>query len=255
MNTKIIACANASGSAGKTTSVVSLAVLMAQTGRSVVVVDADPQANATSWLGVVPDDLDVTLADVMTGKAGVDQVILDTATPRLRLIPSNRALDAVPTQLNASIGREQKLRKALAGVAADVILIDCPGAIGLLTINALTAATALVTVTQSAPKEIEGIPDMLDTCQDVQDAYNPQLRFDGIIPCIMPASNGGKVYRDALQLLAKSFPDQVSPVVRRSATVATAYGRKVPLPVFAPDADVTADYKAVLTWLEQRGTL
>ncbi len=251
-----IALANASGSAGKTTSAVSLAVIVAETGSDVLLIDLDPQANATSWLlNDRPDDLTVTVTDVLTRGVDANAAILDTEYAHLRLLPSNRGLDAAPAHLLSVIGRELKLRNALRSVQADVVIIDCPGSINILTINALTAADALVTVTQPSMKEVEGIPEMLDTVGDVRDAYNPSLEFGGIIPCIMPPANQGKVYTDVMALLEQYWPGQIAPAVRRAAVVATAYGRKTPLPVFAPDEAVTADYRAVLAWLQDRGVL
>jgi chromosome partitioning protein len=249
-----IAVANASGSAGKTTSAVTLATLLAEAGRQVALVDADPQANATYWLGL-GGHLGPTLTELVLRQASLDEVLTDTSVDNLRVIPAARSLDAVPIHLNAVVGRELRLRKMLTGIAADVVIIDCPGTISLLTISALVAANAVLTVTQPTMKEARGIPEMLDTIEGVQDAFNPSLIFAGIIPCIVPAANQGNLYKDVMLLLEATYPRQISPAVRRSSVVATAYGRGVPLPAWAPRDQVTADYRDVLGWLESRGVL
>lgn len=250
----IIAVANASGSAAKSTTVVSLADLIGRT-RSVVVVDADAQGTATSWLGYRPDEAAVTLGDVLLRRATVEEALLDTHTPGVRLLPSNRALDAATIELNSVIGREHRLRLALAKVDAEVVLIDCPGSVSTITISALVAATSTLTVTQPTMKEISGLPEMLDTIEDVQEAYNPQLVFAGIVPCIVPAATQGRIYADAMGVLDKTYGDLVAPRVRRSARVAEAHAHGVPLPSWAPSDNVTADYKAVHGWLQDRGAL
>jgi len=94
------------------------------------------------------------------------------------------------------IGREQRLRLALAGIDADVVLIDCPGSVSTITISALVAANAILTVTQPTMKEIAGVPEMLDAVQAVQEAFNPNLVFAGIVPCIVPPATHGKIYAD-----------------------------------------------------------
>lgn len=254
MTTVTIAVANASGSAGKTTSAVTLAALMAGAGRSVVLVDADAQANASDWLGLADHD-GPTLTELVLQQASLDDVLTDTTVDNLRAIPAARSLDAVPIHLNSVVGRELRLRKVLSGISADVVIIDCPGTINLLTISALVAANALVTVTQPTMKEAKGLPEMLDTIEGVQDAFNPALTFAGIIPCIVPAATQGNLYRDVMALLEETYPGQITPTVRRSSVVATAYGRGVPLPTWAPRDQVTQDYRDVLTWLTERGVL
>lgn len=258
--TKTIAFANASGSAGKTTSAVTLAVLLAQSGRRVVVVDSDAQANATAWLGIPPDSASVTLADVLMRRATLADALLETEIANVSVVPANRDLDQVSIELNTVVARETRLRTALKGIDTDVVLIDCPGAIGLLTISALVAADSLITVTQPGMKEAEGIPEMLDTLDDVQEMLNPALHLAGIIPCITPVSDsgkiyGGKIYSDTLELITRTYGDDVTPPVRRSGLVPTAFARHQTLPVLAPRERVTDDYRAVLAWMESKGVL
>jgi chromosome partitioning protein len=250
----IIAVANASGSAGKTTTVVTLADLIGRT-RSVVVVDADAQGTATSWLGYQPDAVQTTLGDVLLRRATLDQAVLPTRTKGVRLIPSNRTLDAAAIELNSVIGREQRLRLALAGIDTDVVLIDCPGSVSTITISALVAANSILTVTQPTMKEIAGVPEMLDAVQAVQEAFNPNLVFTGIVPCIVPPATHGKIYSDVMGLLHSTYQPLVAPAVRRSARVAEAHAQAVPLPTWSPTDKVTSDYQEVHSWLKGRGVL
>lgn len=250
----IIAVANASGSAGKTTTVVSLAAHLGRT-RSVVVVDADGQGTATSWLGHRPDAVAITLADVLLKRATLDQALLATDTRGVQLLPANRTLDATAIHLNSVVGRELLLKRAIGTSDADVVLIDCPGAVSPITISALVAATAALTVTQPTMKEIAGVPEILDAIEDVQEAFNPTLTFAGIVPCIVPPNTHGRIYREAMSLLRDTYKDQVGPAVRRSARVAEAHAQTTPLPDWAPADSVTQDYVAVAEWLHTRGVL
>lgn len=139
--TKVIAVANASGSAGKTTTVVSLADLLGRTQR-VLVVDADAQGTATAWLGHDPYALTATLGDVLLRRTSPESAVLATKVKGVSLLPSNRSLEPATIQLDSAIGPEQRLRLALAKLEADVVLIDCPGSVSTITISGLVAADA-----------------------------------------------------------------------------------------------------------------
>ena len=251
---KILAVANASGSAGKTTTVVSLADLIGRT-RKVVVVDADAQGTATLWLGHDPDELTATLGHVLLRRAAPESALLKTKTRGVTLLPSNRTLDQMAMSLNSVIGPEQRLRLALDKVAADVILIDCPGSVSTITISGLVAADAVLTVTQPTLKEAKGVPEMLDAVESVREAFNPDLQFAGVVPCIVPPRNQGQVYIDSLNALRHAYGDDLAPPVRRSSQVAASFTKGIPLPSFAPSSPATADYKAVHSWLMERGVL
>lgn len=250
----IIAIANASGSAGKTTTVVTLAELIGRTQR-VVVVDADGQGTATCWLGFEPSDLNRTVADVLMRRATAPEALLPTTVPGVKLLPANRGLDGAALELNAQIGKEHRFRQALAAVDADVILIDCPGSVSTITIAALVAADSVLTVTQPTMKESRGVPEMLDAVQAVRDYFNPRLEFAGIVPCIVPPATHGRIYKDMMQLLENTYSDQVSPPVRRSPRVAEAHAHATPVTRWAPSDRVSADYRAVHAWLASRGVL
>ncbi|NHC44484.1 ParA family protein [Motilibacter aurantiacus] len=255
-----VAIANQAGSAGKTTSAVTLAALLAQGGHEVLLLDSDGQANATTWLGV--DEPAATLGDVLLRRRGLTLVdaAVETDVPRLRLVPADDRLDADAVELARSLGGEQRLRQALEAMAeqqaaADVTIIDCPGALSIFTIAALVAADSVITVAQPTVKELAGVPKLEGTVEDVRSAYNPKLSLAGVIPCNVPPTGAGVLYAQALALLAENYGDIVTPAVRRSVRVPEAYAQQRPLPVHSPREAVTEDYRAVLDALARAGVL
>lgn len=250
---RALAVANASGSAGKSTTVVTLAALLAEQGRSVLVVDGDAQATATEWFGVDAAD-QPTIGDLLMKRAPLEAVVTDTNTAGVRIVPASRGLDADVIALTSAAAGEQRLKTALRTAAADVILIDCPGAINALTISALVVADAVLTVTQPTLKEMKGISELEDTINDLAEAYNPDLALAGVVPCIVP-SGPGQLYSDAMSLLARDYAGLVTPSVRRAIRVPEAHAQALPLPAHAPRAEVTEDYRKVLAWLTDRGVL
>lgn len=252
---KILAVANAAGSAGKSTTVVSLAALVGQSGRTVLVVDGDAQATATEWLGIT--DPSATLGDVLLRRSPLTDAILNTNTPNVQLVPAARDLDADLVELAAVVGREQRLKIALTqtDVDYDVVLIDCPGSISTLTVAALVASTAVLTVTQPTMKEMSGVAALDTVISDVREAYAPHLRLAGVVPCIVPGAGSGRLYSDAMALLTRTYPTLVTPPVRRSVRVPEAHAQSLPLPLHVPADPVTDDYRAVLGWLTERGVL
>lgn len=249
--TAIIAVPTAAGSAGKTTTVVSLAAILAQRGRRVLVIDGDPQATATEWLGVDPGEPRPDIGAVLLNRSSLADATLTTESG-VHLVPASPGLDGDLIELGKVLGPEQRLRKVLAGVDADVVLIDCPGAISPFTIYALVAAGAVVTVTQPTMKELNGLPKLEALIDDVRGAYNDHLTLSAIVPCIVPAANGGKVYADAMAQLQEVYSDLVTPPIRRSARIPEAHSQSLPLPLHAPADRATADYVAVADWLAAR---
>lgn len=250
---KVVPVANQAGSAGKTTTLVTLAALLAEEGKNVLVVDLDGQANATTWLGVAGGE--ATSADVLLRRASLDQAMQPTNTASVHVLASTPQMDIAAADLTRVTGGEQRLRLALQGLSGvDVVLIDCPGAVSVVTVAAMVAATSVLTVTAPTAKELAGVPRLEDTVNEVEQAYNPGLRLGGIVPCIVP-SNGGLLYTEALELLAADYPDLVTQPVRRSVRAPEAYAQTAPLPLHAPRAGVTDDYRAVLAQLRERGVL
>ena len=253
---KIITVANAAGSAGKTTTVVSLAAHLVERGRRVVVVDLDGQANSTRWFGLEPDELEATSAALMLREATVEEAVVETNTEGVRLVPANEGVYADGIRLQQVTGREMRLATALRNLKdTDVVLIDCPGTIGLMTVAALVASDAVITVTQPTSKELEGIGSLEATIADVAEDFAKDLGLDAIVPCIVPAASSGALYADAVAQLREAYGELVTPNVRRSVKAAGAYSHREPLPKFAPNEGVTRDYAAVLDALIERGVI
>jgi len=249
---RTIAIANASGSAGKTTTAVSIAALLGEQGRRVLVIDLDAQANAGTALGIVGPP---TITAVLDQVARLGDVIQTAATAGVQVAPSDRALDATAARLQSTVGGEQRLRLALRDVHdVDVVLIDCPGALGILTAAAVIASDSCITVTQPSAKELEGIPELLGFVDQIADAYGRDVRVDAIVPCQVPRGRVGYA-QEGTAALEEYWPSLITPPVRTAAVVRDAYSRGVPLPVYAPSHGVTDDYRAVVAHLIERGVL
>lgn len=263
----VIAVANMAGSAGKTTTVVTLAALLAEEGARVLVVDLDAQANASFALGVDateavtdPDHPETsylvpTVADVLQRTTTLPEATVLTGVEDVLLVPASAALNGLAIELGRQVGGEQRLRLALAThpIDVDVVLIDCPGALNIYTVMALVAAHAVIAVTQPTTKELAGLPALEDTIGEVAGAYNPGIHLAAVVPCIVPAN--GALYRQGVQILRDSYQALVTHAVRHSVRVPEAYDTQLPLPLFAPDHPVTADYRQVLGDLRAAGAL
>ena len=163
-----IAVINQKGGVGKTTTVINLAAYLAKYKKKVLVVDADPQGNATSGLGVDKHATVHTLSDVMFGRSDLQSAIVETSTPNVYLVPSNAQLASAEIDMVAIEGREFMLKRGLETSAHDIVLIDCPPSLGLLTINALTAANSVLIPVQGEYYALEGLSQLLSVVQEVQ---------------------------------------------------------------------------------------
>lgn len=179
--TKIVSLANQKGGVGKTTTAINLAASLAACERSVLLIDLDPQANATSGVGI-PKNESKSMYAVLTEGMSLSEVIRQTELPNFHVAPSSVDLVGVELELSDAIGREFYLRRALQDVASryDYVLIDSPPSLGLLTINGLTAANSVLVPMQCEYFAIEGIAQLMNTVERVRDMLNPALDVEGI---------------------------------------------------------------------------
>lgn len=180
---KVVAVANQKGGVGKTTTAVNLAACLAEAGCGVLLIDMDPQGNATSGLGVDRQGLQASVYDVILGSCAIEDAIVTTVHDNLALVGCTTDLAGAEIELVGVDTREFRLRNALRGLATpyDFIIMDCPPSLGLLTINALTAASTVLVPVQTEYYALEGIGHLLRTIELVHEHLNPELVLEGIL--------------------------------------------------------------------------
>lgn len=180
---RVIAIANQKGGVGKTTTAINLSACLADIGRKTLIIDIDPQANATSGLGVDPRQISRSVYHVIMNGVAVSDVIVPTELDFLNLLPSNFDLMGAEVEMVSLIAREGKLRSALQPVRDryEYIIIDCPPSLGLLTLNSLTACDSVLIPIQCEYYALEGLGQLLETITLVQENLNPELRIEGVL--------------------------------------------------------------------------
>ena len=250
----IYAIANQKGGVGKTTTAINLAALIAAQNKRVLIIDSDPQANATSSLGVEVPENGTTLYDVLVSKRLLDEAIQSTYRPQLFVVPSTPDLAAAEVEMVQFLARELVLKKAIKALTAtfDFIFIDTPPSLGVLTINALTAAShGVIIPVQSEYLALEGLGHLLNTIQLIRDNLNEDLRiagvlmtmFDGRTNLATQVANEVRIY----------FPDETfETVVPRNIRLSEAPSHGEDILTYAPSSSGSVAYQAVTKELLHR---
>jgi chromosome partitioning protein len=229
VSARVLAVVNQKGGVGKTTTSVNLAAALAQSGSRVLLVDLDPQGNATMGSGIDKRTLSHTVYHLLLGLAGLAAVRVRAERGGYDLLPSNRELAGAEVELVELAGREARLKDALAGVAADYdfILIDCPPSLSLLTVNALTAAQRVLIPMQCEYYALEGLSDLVGTIKRVRAHLNPQLEIAGLLRTMYDPRN--TLSQQVSEQLESHFGDKVyRTLVPRNVRLAEAPSYGVP---------------------------
>ena len=226
----VIAVANQKGGVGKTTSAVNLSVLIAGMGCRVLLIDLDPQGNATSSLGIDKQALAASSYDLLVDEMSVASVAIDTGRPGLWLVPATPGLAGAEIELVGATGRERRLAQAIVRVrgAYDLVLIDCPPSLGLLTVNALTAADGVMVPIQCEFLALEGVGQLIGTIDLVKRHLNPDLDIIGVLMTMYDSRT--RLSQHVVDEVKRYFPERIfGEVVPRSVRLAEApsYGQSI----------------------------
>src|SRR5487761_609040 len=231
---RILAVANQKGGVGKTTTATNLGTALAAIGEDVLIVDLDPQGNASTGLGIDRRNRRYSTYDVLTGEAALRDAIVATAVPRLHLAPSTLDLSGLELEIGQARDRAFRLRSALnplntiGGTKFTYVLVDCPPSLNLLTVNAMAAANAILVPLQCEFFALEGLSQLLKTVESVRETLNPDLTIHGIVLTMFDARNNlsGQVVADVREFMGTKVYDTVIPRNVR-VSEAPSYGKPV----------------------------
>ncbi|WP_226668612.1 ParA family protein [Metabacillus litoralis] len=232
---KIIAIANQKGGVGKTTTSVNLGACLAYIGKRVLLVDVDPQGNATSGIGIEKADVEHCIYDILVDDADVKDVIKQTAVENLDIIPATIQLAGAEIELVPTISREVRLKRALETVKNqyDYMVIDCPPSLGLLTINALTASDAVLIPVQCEYYALEGLSQLLNTVRLVQKHLNTDLMIEGVLLTMLDARTNLGI--QVIDEVKKYFQDKVyKTIIPRNIRLSEAPSHGQPIIIYDP---------------------
>ena len=230
---RIIAIANQKGGVGKTTTSVNLSACLAHIGKKVLLIDTDPQGNATSGVGVNKGDVQKCIYDILIDDTDFHEVILTTKVENLDIIPATISLAGAEIELVSTISREVRMKHAIQGVKEqyDYIIIDCPPSLGLLTINALTASDSILIPVQCEYYALEGLSQLLSTIRLVQKHLNEHLTIDGVLLTMFDARTNLGI--QVIEEVKKYFQDKVyRTIIPRNVRLSEAPSHGEPIIVY-----------------------
>lgn len=250
---KVISITNQKGGVGKTTSAINISFYLAKMGYKVLIVDFDPQGNATSGLGVDKNSLGSTMSDVISGSVALKDVILETEFHKLKLAPSTPILANTEIELANVGGRFSRLREALKTVSDefDYVILDCPPSLSLLTVNSFIASDFLILPVQAEFYAMEGLGQLLESMKLVKKGMNPNIELLGVLPTMVDSRTtlSGQVYEE----IKRFFPGKVflTPVPR-NIRLAEAPSHGVPIGVYDRFSKGARAYKSITKEIVKR---
>lgn len=254
---KIIALANQKGGVGKTTTTINLAASLATLEKTVLVIDADPQANTTSGLSFSPeDDRGRTLYEVIIGQLDIHDALLQTQMDRLHMIPSHINLVGAEFEMLDAPDRESLLKKALAPIRNDYdyIIIDCSPSLGLITVNSLTAADSVIIPVQPEFFALEGLGKLLQTIRLVQKGVNPDLYIEGFLVTMFDGRT--RMHTQVVNQLRERFDDMVfKTIIQRNIRLSEAPSHGVPIILYDVMSNGTTNYLNLAKEVLERNTV
>ena len=243
---KIVAIANQKGGVGKTTTAVNLSACLAQRGKRVLLIDADPQGNTTSGLGVDKDAAEGSVYDVLINDAEIDDVTMDTMIDTLKLVPAKIELAGAEVELVGVMAREQEMKNAFKRRHADYVyvFIDCPPSLGLLTLNALTAADTLLVPIQCEFFALEGLSLLMNTVKLVRKSLNPALDVEGVVLTMFDSRTN--LSMQVVEEVKKFFKNKVyDTIIPRNVRLGEAPSFGLPISLYAPGSAGAVAYTSL----------
>ncbi len=241
---KVVAICNQKGGVGKTSTAVSLASGLALEGRKVVLIDLDPQGNSTSGLGINKTNVQKSIYNALLENTPLSEILLSSCVQNLFVVPANQDLAGTEVELVGELGREGRLRKALAPLdpSIDVVIIDCPPSFGLLTINALTAANSVMIPIQCEYYALEGLSQLMKTIGLIRDNLNQALEIEGVVMTM--ADYRTKLTQEVIDEVRKHFGEKVyKTVIPRNIRLSEAPGFGKPIFLYDKDSEGAKKYK------------